>query len=40
MELSGSENGIVLYGGDLDQKRSNGIRVTGWKNLMEDGFLG
>lgn len=40
MELSGSENGMVLYAGDLDQNRSNGIKVSGWKNLMEDGFLG
>lgn len=40
MELSGSENGIVLYAGDLDQKRSNGITVSSWKNLIEEGFLG
>lgn len=40
MELSSTENGIVLYGGEQDQKRSNGITVSGWKKLIEDGFLG
>jgi predicted AAA+ superfamily ATPase len=40
MELSSSENGVVIYAGDLDQKRSNGITVSSWKKLMEEGFLG
>jgi len=39
MELSGSTNGIVLYAGEMDQNRSNGIKVSSWKNLMIDGFL-
>ena len=39
MELSGATNGIVLYAGEMDQNRSNGIKVSSWKNLMIDGFL-
>lgn len=39
MKLSNSENGVVIYGGEMDQNRSNGIKVCGWINLMKDGFL-
>jgi predicted AAA+ superfamily ATPase len=40
MDLSGSENGEVIYAGEMEQKRSNGITVSGWKKLMEEAFLG
>ena len=38
MKLSNSEKGMVLYGGDQEQKRSNGISVFGWKKMIENEF--
>ncbi len=40
MKLSETTKGFILYGGDQDQSRSNGIIVTSWRNLArEDPFL-
>ncbi|RPA66621.1 ATP-binding protein [Cyclobacteriaceae bacterium YHN15] len=38
MKLSNSEKGMVLYAGEQEQKRSNGISVFGWKKMIEDEF--
>lgn len=39
LNVSGEKSGYVLYGGDQEQKRSNGITVTGWERLKERNFL-
>jgi len=39
LKLSGNEKGVILYGGDQHQERSNGISLEGWKRLSEDDFL-
>lgn len=39
LKLSGEEKGVVIYGGDQDQQRSNGILVAGWKNVVDPDFL-
>ena len=40
MKLSETAKGFILYGGDQDQSRSNGITVTSWRNLArKDPFL-
>ena len=40
MILSETTKGFILYGGDQDQSRSNGIIVKSWRNLArEDPFL-
>ncbi|NLO02106.1 MAG: DUF4143 domain-containing protein, partial [Bacteroidales bacterium] len=33
LNLSGEKNGKVLYAGDTEQKRSEGIEVVSWKNV-------
>jgi predicted AAA+ superfamily ATPase len=33
MNLSGVKNGKVIYSGDLNQKRSDGIEVFGWREI-------
>jgi predicted AAA+ superfamily ATPase len=40
LKLSGNDKGVVLYGGDQRQERSNGITIVGWEQLAEDDFLG
>jgi predicted AAA+ superfamily ATPase len=40
LKLSGNDKGVVLYGGDQRQERSNGITIEGWEQLAEDDFLG
>lgn len=35
MKLSGSKEGKVVYAGDSNQKRSEGIEVISWRNLDE-----
>lgn len=39
LKLSGEKSGYVLYAGDQEQKRSNGITVAGWERLRERDFL-
>jgi predicted AAA+ superfamily ATPase len=39
LNLSGEKSGYVLYAGDQEQKRSNGITVAGWERLRERDFL-
>lgn len=39
LKLSGEKQGIVIYGGDQAQQRSNGIAVKGWKSLIDTDFL-
>lgn len=40
LKLSENKKGVILYGGDQRQERSNGITIEGWKRLAEDNFLG
>lgn len=40
LKLSGNIKGIILYGGDQRQERSNGITIEGWERLAADDFLG
>ncbi|ODS86548.1 MAG: AAA family ATPase [Cytophagaceae bacterium SCN 52-12] len=40
LKLSGEKQGVVLYGGNQEQQRSNGVIVKGWKNLTDPDFLG
>lgn len=39
LRLSGNESGVILYGGEQRQERSNGITLESWRQLAEDGFL-
>ncbi|WP_262249603.1 ATP-binding protein [Parapedobacter soli] len=39
MGLSGMQKGFVIYGGDLNQSRSNGIQVNSWRDLTLENFL-
>ncbi len=32
-KLTGSKTGMIVYGGDQNQKRSSGTEVIGWKNI-------
>ena len=34
MKLTGTQQGKVIYAGDTNQKRSDGIEVVSWKNLF------
>ncbi|SFE00329.1 hypothetical protein SAMN05518672_104107 [Chitinophaga sp. CF118] len=34
-ELSGEKKGYIIYSGDEEQKRSNGIEVINWQRLIE-----
>jgi GTPase SAR1 family protein len=36
---AGNDKGVVLYGGDQRQERSNGITMEGWERLALDDFL-
>lgn len=40
LKLSGEKQGVVLYGGNQEQQRSNGVTVKGWKSLIDPDFLG
>ena len=35
MKLSGEKKGKIIYAGDTDQKRSEGIDVISWKNMSD-----
>lgn len=37
-KISNKRNGLVIYDGDIQQKRSDGIEVCGWKYLSEKEF--
>lgn len=39
LRLSGNESGVILYGGEQRQERSNGITLESWRQLAEEGFL-
>lgn len=39
MNLSGEKKGMVLYGGNQEQKRSNGITVTGWRKQLRNRLI-
>jgi predicted AAA+ superfamily ATPase len=39
LKISGEKSGYILYGGDQEQQRSNGIKVAGWQKLKERDFL-
>lgn len=38
MNLSDSKQGLVIYGGEQEQTRSNGISVYSWRKLTESDF--
>lgn len=35
MKLTGEKSGKVIYAGDINQKRSDGIEVISWKELFK-----
>ncbi len=39
MELSNTQKGFVLYSGDQNQSRSNGVQVASWRDLTLEDFL-
>lgn len=39
MDISGGKSGYLLYGGDQEQQRSNGIKAMSWKRLADTAFL-
>jgi predicted AAA+ superfamily ATPase len=39
LRLSGNESGVILYGGEQRQERSNGITLESWRQLAKEGFL-
>ncbi len=39
MGLSDTKSGFVIYGGDQNQSRSNGIQVNSWRDLILENFL-